>query len=109
MWQYHRSTRRTLVLSQIVLSCAVEASTVLHKPTALAIAACKFAAFQWFAVFGRYDAPRSSGLVVPGLWCARRARVRVRRARVVRVGGGADSGSMLTWRFCLSRITQERP
>ena len=79
MWQYHRSTRRTLVLSQIVLSCAVEASTVLHKPTALAIAACKFAAFQFFAVFARYDAPRSSGLVVPGLWCGARARERRRR------------------------------
>ena len=68
MWQYGRQTRRTLVLGQILLSCAVEGLCVADKRVATAIAALKFAAFQWFAAFGRYDAPRSSGLVLPGLW-----------------------------------------
>ena len=68
MWQYGRRTRRTLVLGQILLSCAVEGACVADKRFAAAIGALKLAAFQWFAAFGRYDAPRSSGLVVPGVW-----------------------------------------
>ena len=68
MWQYGRHTRRSLVLGQILLSCAVEGLCVADKRVATGIAALKFAAFQWFAAFGRYDAPRSSGLVLPGIW-----------------------------------------
>lgn len=68
MWQFRRGTRRGLMLAQIGLSCAVEAAVVRHVPTAVGIALAKAAAFQWFAAFARYDAPRSSGLVLPGLW-----------------------------------------
>ena len=68
MWQYGRQARRTLVLAQIVLSCAVEGACVADKRFATAIGALKLLAFQWFAAFGRYDAPRSSGLVLPGVW-----------------------------------------
>jgi hypothetical protein len=68
MWQYRRHTRKTLMLLQVALSCGVEALVVSNKALAAVIGAVKVLAFQWFALFARYDAPRSSGLVVPGVW-----------------------------------------
>ena len=68
MWQYRRHTRKTLMIVQVATSCIVEAVTIENKALAAVIAAFKVASFQWFAVFARYDAPRSSGLVVPGMW-----------------------------------------
>jgi len=68
MWQYRRHTRKTLMLLQVALSCGVEALVVNNKALAAVIGAVKVLAFQWFALFARYDAPRSSGLVVPGVW-----------------------------------------
>lgn len=68
MWQYRRQTRKFLVLGQAALSCLVELQVIRHKPTALVIALAKAGGIRWFAAFGRFDAPRSSGLVVPGLW-----------------------------------------
>ena len=68
MWQYRRHTRKTLMIVQVATSCVVEAVVIEHKALAAVIAAFKVASFQWFAVFARYDAPRSSGLVVPGMW-----------------------------------------
>ena len=56
------------MIVQVATSCIVEAVTIEHKALAAVIAAFKVASFQWFAVFARYDAPRSSGLVVPGMW-----------------------------------------
>ena len=68
MWQYRRQTRKFLVLGQAALSCLVELQVIRHKPTAMVIALAKAGGIRWFAAFGRFDAPRSSGLVVPGLW-----------------------------------------
>jgi len=68
MWQYRRHTRKCLVLGQIGLSMLVEACVIRHKPTALVIGSAKFMGFHWFAAYARFDAPRSSGLVLPGVW-----------------------------------------
>ena len=56
------------MLGQVLLSCAVEGAVIADKRAAAGIGLLKLAAFQWFAAFGRYDAPRSSGLVRRGVW-----------------------------------------
>jgi hypothetical protein len=68
MWEYRRHTRKFLVLGQILLSMAVEATLIADKPAALAICCIKLLGFQWFAVYARWDAPRRSVFVLPGIW-----------------------------------------
>ena len=68
MWEYRRHTRKSLVMLQIALSMAVESAVIANKGLAALIGAVKVFAFQWFALFARFDAPRSSGLVLPGVW-----------------------------------------
>ena len=68
MWEYRRHSRKLLMLTQVILSSAVEARVIAHKPSAAIIALVKVGAFHWFAAFARFDAPRSSGLVWRGVW-----------------------------------------
>ena len=68
LWQWQRDTRKAIMLTMIGLSCVVEACVLQDKRLAATIAVGKVLAFNWFRVYGRYDAPRRSVFTVPGVW-----------------------------------------
>jgi hypothetical protein len=68
LWEFHRYTRRNIVLAQFCLSSAVEAFVIPNKALVALIFALKVAAFLWYVTFGRHDASAASPLTVPGVW-----------------------------------------
>ncbi len=68
LWEFHRLTRRNIVLAQFCLSSAVEACLIASKPLVALIFAGKLAGFLWYIKFGRHDAAAASPLTVPGVW-----------------------------------------
>ena len=68
LWEFHRITRRNIVLAQFLLSSAVEAALISSKPLVALIFAGKVAGFLWYVKWGRHDAPSSSPLTRPGVW-----------------------------------------
>ena len=68
LWEYKRDARKVAMLTQIGISCLVEAVLITPPSIAVGIGLCKLFTFQWFAWFARFDAPYKSGLVVKGLW-----------------------------------------
>ena len=68
LWEFHRITRRNLVLVQFCLSSCVEAAVIPNKLLVALIFALKVAGFTWYITFGRHDARKASPLTVPGVW-----------------------------------------
>ncbi len=68
LWEFHRLTRRNIVLVQFCLSSVVEAFVIPNKLLVGVIFALKVAGFCWYITFGRHDAAAASPLTVPGVW-----------------------------------------
>ena len=68
LWEFHRLTRRNIVLAQFMLSSAVEAVVIPNKALVALIFVLKVLGFCWYVTFGRHDAARASPLTVRGVW-----------------------------------------
>jgi hypothetical protein len=68
LWEFHRLTRRNIVLAQFCLSSAVEAAVIPNKALVLLIFLLKVLGFLWYVKFGRHDAKHASPLTVAGVW-----------------------------------------
>ena len=68
LWQFHRTTRRNIVLAQFALTSVVEAFVIPNKALVAAIWAAKWAAFTWYVTYGRHDAKPSALTWAPTVW-----------------------------------------